>query len=187
MATLQSLKRVCGTKTIKGTKAVARFCIKGEFNGWPQTKEELGGSAQGDSKVLDEPFDFSTAPPGFGYWREIDILVDTGQLKMLIEGEVAGLEFKNGLDFFIQGSGAAQLEFGDLMIQYSGCLIWNIPDKNGNEYILGDLENPCFVESGEGGTGGDKNGMQYSIYSKTGLTPMIYDADTHGIDLTPNP
>lgn len=189
MATLQSLSRACGNNNLPGLQLKAYYAPADEFTGWPQTAEELGGSDQGDSKILDEAFDFSGAAVGKGYWREVDLTVNRNQWRSVLEGEPGGQSFKNNLDFFVKGTEAAQLEFADLMLAYSGCLIWMIADKNDIYYVFGEPTNPCFVETVEGGSGqaaGDTRGFAYSLMTMTGLTPAIYDAATHGVDTTPN-
>lgn len=189
MAQLQSLTRTCGQSIPPGTKLKAYFTLKDELTGWPQTAEELGGTDQGDSKILDEAFDFSGAAAGKGFWREVDILVDTGQLRDTLEGEIGGQGFVNRLDFFVLGAGAPQLEFADQVAANAGCMIWMIPDKKGNYRVLGEPDNPVFVETLEMTTGtvnGDRVGGAYTLYANTGFTAPIYDADTHGIDTTPN-
>jgi hypothetical protein len=190
MATLVDLLRACGESIPPGTKSKLYFTLKGELAAWPQTKEELGGSAQGDSKILDEPFDFSGAPSGLGFWRAVDILVNTGQFRDTLEGEIGGQGFTSRVDFFVLGQGENQLEFADCVAANNGCLIAMVPDKSGNHRVLGNLDDPAFVEAIEGGTGlapGDRVGAAYTLYANMGITAPIYDADTHGIDTTPNP
>lgn len=189
MAILQSLTRTCGTSIPPGTKLKAYFTLKDEITGWPQTAEELGGTDQGDSKILDEPFDFTDAEVGFGYWRVLDILVDTGNVQDTLEGEIGGQGFVTRMNFFVLGAGAPQREFADCVAANAGCMIFMIEDKPGNHIVIGNPDNPVFVEAIDGGTGtvnGDRVGYAYTLYSNTGFTAMLYDADTHGIDVTPN-
>lgn len=189
MAEIQSLTRVCGQSIPPGTKLRAYFTLKDELTGFPQTREDLGGTAQGDSKILDEPFDFSGAPVGKGFWRELDILVDTGSEVDTLEGEIGGQGYVQRLSYFILGAGAPQREFADLVAANAGCLIFMIQDKAGNYIVVGDPDNPVFIEAAEIGTGtqtGDRVGGQYTMYANTGVTAPLYDATTHGIDTTPN-
>lgn len=187
---MKSLTRSCGKSIPPGTKTKARFTFTSELTGWPATKEAGGGTDQGDSKILNEPFDFAAAGSGLGYWRELDILVDTGAVTDTLEGEIGGQSFVNRMPFFVLGDGAAQREFADQVAANAGCFIWMIQSKSGNHLVLGNPDNPVFVEEIEGGTGtapGDRVGFQYTLYANTGLTTMLYDAATHGVDLTPNP
>ena len=189
MADITSLTRTCGQSIPPGTKLRAYFTLKDELTGWPDTAEDNGGTDQGDSKILDEAFDFSGAASGKGYWRQLDILVDTGAVRDTLEGEIGGQGYVNRFDFFVLGAGAPQREFADLVASNAGCLIFMVPDKAGNYLVLGNPDNPVFVESAEGGTGaknGDRVGFQYTLYANTGYTTMLYDATTYGIDTTPN-
>lgn len=189
MAQIQSLTRVCGQSVPPGTKLRAYFTLKDELTGWPQTAEELGGTDQGDSKILNEPFDFTGAAVGFGFWRQLDILVDTGQEIDTLEGEIGGQGYVQRLNFFVLGAGAPQREFADLLAANAGCLIFMIQDKPGNYLVIGDPDNPVYIEAAEGGTGtqtGDRVGYQYTLYANTGYTAMTYDGATHGVDITPN-
>lgn len=188
MANLLSLTRACGTANPPGTKLKLYVIPKGELTAWPQTKAELGGTAQGDTKILDEPFAY-VSTTALGYWREYDILVDTGDVRDILEGEPGGQGYRNFFDFSILGTEAEQLEVADCMAAYSGCIIAMIIDKNDNHRVLGNLEIPAFIESAEGATGktnGDRRGFNYVLYSNTGKTAPIYDAATHGFNLTPN-
>jgi|GEM_PF-3268987 len=189
---LNDLVGQCGQQRPPGTEALLYFTLDHELSAFPQTQYALtlaaaGDPVPGDKKRLGEPFDFSAAPSGAGFFRRVKILLDTGQLRNAIEGEVGGQAVRQRVDFFIPGMEAEALEWGDDLLGYSGCLIPLIPLKAGQYIVMGDLNNPCFVESGEGGSGGDRVGHQYTLVCNTGFMPYVYDADTHGIDITPNP
>jgi hypothetical protein len=114
---------------------------------------------KGDKRRLGEAFDFSTADAGFGYWREYDILVDTGQLRTLLEGEFGGQGFRQRLDFFLMGNGPIENEnadhadrvtvvFGDanspefpevLPIRYARWIISTLPDPDTNLVLASAL------------------------------------------------
>jgi len=184
---LTSMVRACGTQSVPGTKLVMYVAIISELAAtWPQTAAELGGTDKGDTKILGEAWDFSGAAAGAGYWRRYNVLVDTGQLRTLLEGEIGGNGYRQRLDVFLQGNGPVENEQADDFLGYSGCVIVMIGTKEGNYPVLGDLENPVFVESAEGGSGGDRAGFQYTFYANTGKTPQFYDVSL-GIDETPNP
>ena len=184
MCTLKNLTRVCGQQLPPGTKAKLYLIPKDELTAWPATVADGGGVAAGDTKRLDEAFAMVTTA-GKGFWRTLDILVDTGQLREVLEGEIGGQSIRQRVDFFVLGNGAEQNEYVDCMLANSGCLIVMIPTKAGNYHVMGDLENPVYVEAIEGGSGGDRVGFQYTLYSNTGSTTYLYDADTLGIDPTP--
>lgn len=185
MCTLKNLTRVCGQQLPPGTKAKLYLIPKDEITTWPATVADGGGTAAGDTKRLAAAFTLSTTA-GAGFWRELDILVDTGQLREAIEGEIGGQSIRQRVDFFVLGNGAQQQEYVDCMLANSGCLIVMIPTKAGNYHVMGDLENPVYVETIEGGTGGDRVGYQYTLYANTGTTTYLYDAVTLGIDTTPS-
>lgn len=176
----------CGKKRPPGTKSKFYFFLKEEAQSMPATRAELGGSAPGDTKVYDEPFAF-VATSGVGYWRSVDILVDTGQLREIGEGEIGSLKHIQEIDFFLLGNEAVQQENLDTLVAHSGCLIGLIPTQDGNYHVVGDLDNPVFIKPYEGGSGGDKVGYAMSAMANTGYSSLLYDADTHGIDITPNP
>ena len=194
-AILQSLTRICGTENTPGTKVTLYYAKKGEFNGWPRTRHEVvtaagGTPVAGDTKILDEPFDFSEAPAGMGYWRKVDILVDSGAINAVMEGETGGKGIKNMIPFYVLGTNAEQLEFSDSIVAHDGCLVAMLGDREGNFRVLGNPDVPVQVESIEGGTGtkiGEKRGFAYSLMDNSGKHAPIYDAATHGIDLVPNP
>lgn len=187
MSNLKSLTNACGTRFTPGTRSKLYLIPKGELTAWPQTEAELGGTDQGDTKILGEAFAFN-AVSGEGFWREYDILVDTGAVNETLEGEIGGQSIISRVNFFVQGVSAIQKEFADTIVDFAGCLIAMIADKSGNYHVVGNLDDPCFIETIEGGTGtapGDRVGYAYTLYSNTGQTSMLYDA-TLGINTTPN-
>lgn len=185
----------CGTPTPAGTEVDLYYTCSCELASWPGTKYDTviaasGTPAEGDTKILDEPFDFTGAASGTGYWRKATIVVDSGAINDTLEGEVGGQGFKNSLPFKVKGSNAEQLEFADNMAAYSGCLVAMLRDRNDNLRVLGNKGVPAYVESAEGTTGlknGESNGFDYVLSAGTGKTAPIYDDATHGIDITPNP
>lgn len=186
MCNVRNLTRSCGSPLPPGTKLKLYVIPKDEITAWPQTEAEANaGTDLGDKKTLAEAFTYTT-DVGKGFWRAVDILVDTGNLRNVMEGEFGGQGYRQRLDFFIQGNGAPELEWADDMLACSGCLIAMIEDKAGNRHVLGDLDNPVFLEAAEGGSGGDRVGYQYTLYANTGKMPYIYGSAL-AINLTPNP
>ena len=186
---LRNMGANCGSSNPPGTETELFYALDDEFTGWPATKADNGGILLGDAKILDAPFDFSGAPVGEGYWRKTTILVDTGEIKDVLEGELGGQGFKSSFGFFLKGTDAQNLEFADDLAAASGCLVMMLRDRKGNLRVLGKPSNPAMVESAEGTTGaknGDRRGFAYVASASIGQTAPIYDDATHGIDITPN-
>ena len=178
-----------------GAKTKLRIAPLSDFNGWPQTRAEVvlaaaGIPAQGDTMILDEPFDFSTAPTGEGYWREYDIVVDSGDLTASLQGEPgAGQSFQNQLPFYLSGTSAERLEFANTIKNCCEGFAAMIVDKDDTHYVIGEPGLPVFpvtIEVGLGKASGDKKGGDYVLQQSSGTTFKIYDAATHGVDVTPN-
>lgn len=181
MCTLRNLTRVCGEPLPPGTKTKLYLIPISEITAFPDV---VGTTDPGDSKTTSENFTLVTTV-GLGFWRTVDIWVDTGAIRNTLEGEIGGQGWRQRVDFFVIGNSAVQLEFADTMLCQSGCLLAIIIDKTGNYHIIGTLEDPVYLEAGEGGSGGDRVGFQYTLYSNTGKTTIIHDAATYPLDLTP--
>jgi hypothetical protein len=171
---LNSMTRVCGTANPPGTKAVFRFWKKGELTTWPATVAAGGGTAAGDTKRLAGNFSFIPS----GYMREVDVLVDSAQLKNMLEGEPGGQGYKTEVTFFVLGTQAEQLEFADCMAAFSGCLIGMLETRAGDKHVIGNIDIPCFITAAEmdsGAKNGDKSGTAYTLTASTGYTSFIYN------------
>lgn len=186
MCNLQTLAKNCGDQKIAGVKERVYFTPQSEIETWPQTEAELAGTDQGDTKLLNEPFDF-VATVGLGYWRYMDVLVDTGEQINVLEGSIGGQYWRQRLNVFINSNDQSTSEFLDELLACSGCMVMLIPNKDGSYHVMGDATNGVYIETGEGGSGGDRVGYQLTFMANTGKTTYLYDADTHGIDITPNP
>lgn len=191
---LRNLTRACGTQRPPGTELEIYFTLEEELAADPDTEYDIAIAASqtpaaGDKKRIGEAYDFTGAATGTGFWRKVKILVDTGAVRNLLEGEIGGQGVRSRLDFFVVGMDAESLEWGDDVVAYSGCIIPLIPLKGGLYVQLGNKKNPCFIETIEGGSGtgtGDRVGHAYTFVCNTGFMPLLYDADTLGIDVTPN-
>jgi hypothetical protein len=183
MCNLRPLTRSCGQPIPPGVKQTIYLIPAEEITDFPDAETS---TAAGDTKRLDGPFVMSTVE-GKGYWRAVSVLVNSGNHRNTLAGEIGGQKIEQRMDFFVQGNGPEQAEFIDTLLCQSGCLIALIPAKDGNYLVMGDPENPVYIEAAEGGTGGDRNGHQITLYTDTGYTPMYYDAETDGIDVTPSP
>lgn len=198
MAQLANMSSTCGTPNPPGTKSKLRLTVKGELTGWPQTVAALKEAAndpadpvlQGDTKRFGENFDFSNASSGRGFWREFDILVDTGNLQFELEGEVGGQGYKSMIPFTIIGTEAEKLEFADTVAAYSGCLVASITGRNNVSYIVGNPDIPAVVDTATGASGtknGERNATDFVVRASTGYTPMTIDAAAFPFKTTPNP
>lgn len=176
---IKPMLRVCGNTGLPGIQAKMWAIGKDEINAMPTA----GSGAYGNTKTFTTAWDLVTTT-GLGYWREIDILVDSAELQTLIEGNVGSLYIRNKLKFFVEKMGKEQLKFMDDMVADSGCLIVMIRAKGGPTLVLGDKDNPIFLEPSEGGITNDQVGMTYNLMCNTGLAPMIYN-DGLAIDTTP--
>lgn len=175
---LSKLTRQCGNGAPPG--------IKTRIYGIP--KEEIttfaaatASAAYGDDKVLDDDFVLSVS----GYWREYDILVDTGETLDELTGERGGRTVQNSAVFFIDGNDKGHRKLMDDFVAYDGCMIFLFPEKSGKINVIGDLDNPCFLDSAIGGSGGPENarrGRAYRIVATTGYSSPEY---TGTIDVTP--
>lgn len=184
--------RQCGNPQPPGTRAKLYVTLKEELAEWPDTVAAIKLAlaqpevpAKGDTKRIGEAFSFAGAASGEGYWRDYDILVDTGELVSAMEGEQGGQGFRQRLNFFLLGNGPVENEQADDFLGFSGCMIAMIGLKTGEYVVLGNLEDPVFTEAADGGSGGDRVGFAYTLYANTGLTPLFYDADEFGINMTP--
>jgi len=187
---LENLVKECGQKLPPGTEVDIYYTCICELNGYPQTAKQLavGDPLPGDSVRLAEPFDFTTAESGEGYWRKARILINTGGVKWDKEGDLGGEGFMSAFRFFIIGSEAEQIEFSVNLLKASGCIAMMIKQREATEMtVIGTDKIPAYVESiaGDGGEkNGDLNGAAYSIKFDSYL--LKYDDGTHGIDVTPN-
>lgn len=180
MAKLQNLAKNCGNQNTAGTEVKLYYICSCELNGFPQTKADLGGTDIGDTVTLGEAFDFSLAEIGDGMWKEATILVNTGDVYDTMEGEIGGQGFKSGINFQIPGTDAAQLEFAQTIVNYSGCLVAALKDRMGNRRIIGNSGTPAIVEAAElrtGLTNGEKRGGTYTLSAATGSVAPIYPDD----------
>ena len=180
MCNVKTLTRACGNANLPGTQAKLYLIPKEEILAWPTVG---AGSEYGAAKTLTTAWSLVTTS-GKGYWRELDILVDSGVIRIALEGNVGSKFYRNMVDFFIQGLQKEQLQLADDLAACSGCLIGMIALKGGTTIVLGDLSNPLFLEAAEGGATNEEVGLKYTLMCNTGLTPMIYNSGL-AIDTTP--
>jgi hypothetical protein len=192
------LAQVCGVPKPGGTTTTIYYLCKGELtNGMPDTAKVIkelatpGSSELGDAKIYGEPFDLASAPQGEGFWRRANCIIDEQELKDIIEGSLGNVGIANMFSFKLAGGiTPASSETNQTMVDHDGCGIFMVKLRNGFYAVIGSVDSPCFVEASEGTTGkalGDGPGYVLSLRSNSGLSTFFYDADTHGIDITPNP
>lgn len=186
MANLKNLTVDCGNQMPPGTIIDLYYTCSCELNAFPGT---LTTTNPGDSVTLDGPFDFTGAATGEGYWRKTQMLINTGGIKQVVEGEVGGQGLMASGRFFIVGTEAEQAEFAENMVKASGCLVLMMKQRESDMMrVIGSKDIPAVVESIEFDGGekiGDRNGAAYSIKAETGI--RYYDDATHGINVTPAP
>jgi len=180
MCNLRAITRSCGSPVPPGVKQTIYLIPKDEISVFPAVE---GTTTAGDTKRLSAAFTMVTTV-GKGYWRSIDILVNSGNHRNTLAGEIGGQKIEQRFDFVVLGNGPVQAEFVDTLLCQSGCLIALIPAKDGNYIVMGDKDNPAYLEAVEGGTGGDRSGHTFTLYADTGYTPYYYDI-ADGIDITP--
>lgn len=192
MAKFATFARECGKNEAPGTLEIGYLTYVSELAAMPQTRFDvvtaaLGSPVAGDTKILDEPWDFTGAPTGEGFFRSFPILISTGSVENVEEGEIGGKTMMNDANFFIPGNDPVVKEAVERMRGASGCAIIMVPDKNKRYQVVGSIDNPTFFDIAEpGGTGGARVGYAVRAYSDSGAINLEYDAATHGIDLTPN-
>jgi hypothetical protein len=182
MCDLKALSGACGNK-IPGTPDYFYLIPQSEIATFPAVKTT---TAAGDKKTLAAAFGLSTVV-GKGYWRKIPILTGTGNFRSTTEGEVGGKMTKQRFDAFVRGFDNVEAEWNDALVCNDGCMVALIPYKaNPNLLIvMGDLNNGVYVESSEGGTGGERVGKQITLYADTGYEPLYYEVSL-GVDVTPS-
>lgn len=192
----KAISNTCGKQQSPGAKAKLYIaCGNCDLpNGMPLTRKEIveaagGTPVQGDDKIYDQPFDFSGAPVGEGFWRVYDIRVDSGAIEGSLEGDV-NLSWTNSIPFAFDGLSAATLSEVDELINHSNCMVAAIELKDNEAYILGSPDKPVKIASGgslnSGKKSGDPKGVELTLQCEEGVTPMLYAHETHGFDITPN-
>lgn len=183
MAGLTSLLRACNTPIIPGLAGKCYLGLFPEIDVWPRTLAEIavGTPGPGETKRYGEAIDYLTG----GFHREIDILVDTGTLTETLEGEIGGQMNRAVPSFFIPGYSDLVREFVDCLRTNSGCLNIVITSKSGETLSIGTPEYPCWVQTYEGGPGGDRVGYMVEFYSAHPDTVRSMDLTAFPLGLTP--
>ena len=191
MGKFKTFDRNCGLNESAGIKEKGYMTYIKELASYPMTRAQVvlaasGVPEPGDTKILDEPFDFTGAASGEGYFRSFPLLINRGSVGNLEEGEIGGKTLMNEAPFFIPGNDAVVKEAVECLRMASGCGIFMFPDKANRHQVIGTIESPAYFElTGVSGTGGDVVGYACRVFADTGAINLEYDADTHGIDITP--
>ncbi len=174
---LTSLTKQCGNGQVPGVKERWYFIQKGDITTFASASSS---SAYGDDKVFDTAFTLASGKK----WHELDVLVNTGDVVDTLKGETGGRYLSNGIPFFVPNYNKEQRKFIDDVVANDGCLIFLVTGKDSKVSIVGNLENPCYIETATGGVGGvetTKVGAAFRLYADTGYSCPIY---TGAIDLT---
>lgn len=174
--------QACGSNPA-GTRTKLYLIPAAELDGFPALKTSTGA---GDTMTLSEPFDFVTTV-GKGYWREFDILQDTGSVVDTLVGEIGGKAYETVVNGHFVGVGAPQLE---TLNSFSNTpMVAIIQDRKGVHRVIGRDDDPAYLDTAEATTGqaiADRRGITFSIKAVSGSPAPVYDAATDGINLTPN-
>lgn len=175
---LTALIRSCGNGSVPGTGTRMYRVQKGDITTFASASDT---STPALAKTFDNDFTLDTGKK----WAELDVLVNTGDVIDSLQGEIGGQFLRNSVVVFIDNYDAAGRALADELIANSGCEIWLVPSKKTGEVsIIGNLDNPAFVEELTGGVGGaetNRRGIALRIYADTGYSAPIYSG---AIDLT---
>lgn len=178
MSLTATLTRTCGNGAIPGTNTRFYAVQKADITTFASASDT---STPALAKTFDTAFTLGTGKR----WSEIDGLVNTGDVVDAVQGEIGGQFIRNAFEIFIDNYDAAGRAFADELLANSGCLIFLVPSKKTGEVsIVGNLDNPCFVEQLTGGVGGaatTRRGIALRVYADTGYSCPVY---TGAIDLT---
>lgn len=173
-----TLTRTCGNGSIPGTGSRFYMVQKGDITTFASNS---ASSTPAERKTFDTAFTLASSKR----WSEIDALVNTGDVIDSLQGEIGGQFLRTSFVVFIDNYDAAGRAFADELLANSGCMICLVPSKKTGEVnIVGNLDNPCFVEQLTGGVGGvetTRRGIALRVYADTGYSSPVY---TGAIDLT---
>jgi hypothetical protein len=188
MAGIFSLVKGCTKSKIAGMSGTAFIGLFPEIDVFPRTAKVIALAANpqlpvvaGDTKRLGEAFIYKIG----GYHRQITILVDTGDAANVSEGEIGGQMNKGSFKLFLHGNEDEVREWLDCLLDNSGCMHIAAPSKDGQVHSFGTPDYPCWVESYEGGSGGDRVGYAVTMYTGYPKTNHSIDLDAFPLGLVP--
>lgn len=178
MCNLTNLINRCEEDNLPGIKQKIYACPASEFNGWPDVDT--------DGVTLTEAFSFTGAGTGKGYWRAVEVQMDSASVSAKASGEVGSIMPSVTFPFFVNGFDTDAKAWAHE--NKNCCLVFLVPDRSGVYHVIGHPDDPAHLTEFDGGTGakqGDKRGIMYTATWNAGKMPYSYDAATLGIDTTP--
>lgn len=179
----------CGINNPPGIRTKLKFIPAEELTNQPRVLGEMvpASTVSGKDNIMNEAFTYVTTE-GKGYWRDLDIMVDTGEIAISTSGDPGSLAILNGLNIMVVGLGPAQKEFAQKAANC--CLVVAIMDRADKDYyhIIGRFDDAAHITEIGGGTGikvGDKRALSYKIADTTGQIALSYPVSL-GLNLTPN-
>jgi hypothetical protein len=121
------------------------------------------------ANVIDDDIVFS-AGKGFA---KIKVQVNTGELTFDGVGSPGNMKQKGGLSFFVPSNNAKLLGF--IRTRLNTPMVFAVPERDGQNRLLGDKFNPAYItemKGTTGKTGEDDKGVQFTIASHA--IPLIY-------------
>lgn len=189
MCNLKILTEKCGANTPPGTKAKLRLIPTEEVTGYPQTLIQTtpASTTPGADVILDEAW-VMAAGAGKGYWREYDILIDSGAVNIDSAGEKGALSFSSSLAFHLVGTKAERLSFAQNVANC--CLYAMIQTREDDDNLLvfgkkDDAAKISEIKITTGAKAGDKPGGAYVLQDSSGKVPFLYPV-SKGVDIVPN-
>ncbi|MEM9929881.1 MAG: hypothetical protein AAF840_08695 [Bacteroidota bacterium] len=188
MAKLSNLLQGCTKTKLAGMSGTAYIGLFPEIDVFPRTKAEIALAADpaavipaGDTKRLGEAVVYKTG----GYHRQVQILVDTGNASNASEGEIGGQMNKGRFNLFLYGNEDEVREWLDCIMDNSGCMHIAAPSKDGQVHSYGTPDYPVWLESYEGGSGGDRVGYNVVLYTSFPRTNHSMNLTDFPLGLTP--
>ena len=190
MCEFKGLTGQCGKRNPPGLRAKIYLIPASELTAQPRTLKEVtpATTVKGATKILGEEFEYVTTT-GKGFWREVDVLIDSSSIDISTEGEIGNLSFKNGLNFVINGTAAEESEFADELLNCCVVAAVQLRAEEAHYKIVGRYDDPAHVEEVTGGSGlkvGDRNAMAFKLRDFSGEMLPQYPVSL-GLTLTPNP
>ena len=127
------------------------------------------GYTYAKANVIDDDIVF-TAGKGFG---KIKVQVNTGELTFEGVGSVGNMKQKSALAFYVPSNDAQLLGF--IRTRLNTPMVFAVPERDGQNRLLGDKFNPAYIteiKGTTGKTGEDDKGVQFTVTSHA--IPLIY-------------